>query len=118
MNRDVLLAVCALITAGAVAVAVYALERQHKLTKGLEEERYSRMVAEESSQKSAAKLATLENQTKTVDDRMAKLKEVLDQEKTVNQDLKEQYDQLAKAKAELEGKLQAILAQKAAAGTK
>ena len=109
MKKDVGLVICALIAVGAIAVAVYAFERQNKLTKKLDEERYGRLVAEESSQKSAAKLAVLENQIKSADDKMAKLKDVLDQQKGVNSDLKEQYAKLAEAKAELEAKVKAAM---------
>ena len=109
MKKDVLLVICALVAVGAIAVAVHVLERQNKLTKKLDEERYGRLVAEESSQKSAAKLAVLENQIKSADDKMAKLKDVLDQEKGLNSDLKGQYAKLAQAKAELEAKLKAAM---------
>ena len=114
MNKDILLVVCALITAGAIACAVYVFEKQVKLAKSLEEERYGRMVAEESSQKSAAKVAVLENQMKTADAKMVKLKDILDQEKGVNADLKSQYEYLERMKADLESKLKSTLEEKVA----
>lgn len=114
MKKDILIPICILIALGAVAFAVYSLEKQNKLSKGLAEERYLRMVAEESSQKSAAKLAAFENQIKSTGDKMAKMKDILDQEKGVNSDLKTQYERLAKTKEELEAKLNATLEEKAA----
>ena len=114
MNKDVLFVICGLITVGAVTLAIYSFEKQYKLSKSLEEERYGRMVAEESSQKSAAKLATLENQLKSTQDKMVKLKNILDQEKGVNQDLKNQYEQLVRAKTDLESKLKTAMEEKTA----
>jgi hypothetical protein len=109
MNKDILLIVCILVAVGSIAAAVFTFERQGKLTKSLEEEKYGRLVAEESSQKSAAKLATLQNQVKTAEEKMTKMKDVLDQEKGVNEDLKAQYQRLAETKAELEAKLSSTL---------
>ena len=115
MNKDILLIICAVITAVSLLCAVYVFGKQGKLAKSLEEERYGRMVAEESSQKSATKLAALENQIKSTDGKMAKLKDILDQEKSVNSDLKNQYDKLSQAKADLESKLKTAMEEKAAA---
>jgi hypothetical protein len=109
MRKDVYLIIAVVIAIGSASIAFWALNKQTKLTKKLEEERYGRLVAEESSQKSAAKLAVLENQIKAAGDKMAKMKDVLDQEKGVNSDLKSQYDKLTQAKAELEAKLQAAM---------
>ena len=115
MNKDILLIIFAILTAASVAVAVVTFEKQNKLGKSLEEEKYSRMVAEESSQKSAAKVATFENQLKSANDKMTKLKDILDQQKGVNEDLKGQYDKLAETKKELEEKLKITLEEKTAA---
>lgn len=112
MNKDVLLILCALITVGAIAGAVYTFEKQGKLSRSLQEERYGRMVAEEISQKSAAKLIALENQLKSTDDKLAKLKDILDQQKSVNSDLKGQYDKLVQAKADMEAKLKTAMEEK------
>lgn len=115
MQKDVLLGVCALITAAAIVVAVNSFEKQNKLTKALQEERYSRMVAEESSQKSAAKVAVLENDLKSSQDKMTKIKDILSQEKNVNSNLKSQYEKLAQTKANLEAKLKTALEEQKAA---
>ncbi len=112
MNKDVLLIACAFVTAVSIAVAVITFEKQHKLSKTLEEERYSRIVAEESSQKSAAKVTAIENQLRTATEKVAKLKDVLDQEKGVNEDLKNQYEQLVQAKTALEEKLRSAVEEK------
>ena len=49
--------------------------------------------------------------------KIAKIVDILEQEKGVNSDLKKQYDELAQAKADLESKLQSALQEKAAALT-
>ena len=109
MHKDIILAVCVLVTVAAVAVSINSFERKNKLYKTLQEERYGRMVAEESLQKNSAKVATLENQLKTSEEKMAKVKQIVDQEKNVNSDLKGQYERLVKTKAALEDKLNSAL---------
>ncbi len=113
--KDIILVVVILLSIGLSVMVVRFNEKATKAGKNLEEERYSRMVAEESLQKNSAKLMTLESQLKSASDRMAKIQDIVDQEKGVNQDLKKQYEKLSDLKAELESKLQATLAEQAAA---
>ena len=115
MKKDVLLAIVILIAIGLAAFCVRFAEKEHKAVKNLEEERYSRMVAEETLQKSAAKLAVLENQLKAATDKMAKVQDIVDQQKDVNADLRKQYEQSVRAKEELEAKLKAAMAEQSAA---
>ncbi len=75
-------------------VVVRFAQKADKAGKNLEEERYSRMVAEETLQKNDAKLTTFQEQLKDEQDKMAKIEDILDQEKSVNSDLKKQYDEL------------------------
>ena len=114
--KDVLLVIALLIAVALSVVVVRFNEKAVKAGKSLEEERYSRMVAEETLQKNAAKLTTMEAQMKAADAKMAKIQDILDQEKGVNSDLKQQYDKVAQAKAELEEKMKATLSQQAIAG--
>jgi len=111
--KDIILVVILLIMIGLFVLVVRFGEKADKASKNLEEERYSRMVAEETLQKNAAKLTTLNSQLKDEQDKMAKIEDILDQEKSVNTDLKKQYDELAQAKADLEAKLQLALQEKA-----
>ena len=113
MKKDVVMVICILLSLGASIVTISMIEKERRISKSLEEERYSRMVAEESSQKSAAKLAVLEMQVRSADEKMAKLKDILDQAKGVNSDLKNQYDKLARVKTEIEAKLKSTLEEKA-----
>lgn len=115
MSKNIIVVISLLIAAGAIAFAVHASGKRNTLVKSLDEERYSRMVAEEASQKSAAKVATLENQLKQADTKVQRFKDILEEEKTVNSDLKKQYDKLVRVKADLESKLRGALEEKTAA---
>ncbi len=111
--KDIIVVVSLLVAVGLAVVTVRVAQKADKATRSLEEERYSRMVAEETLQKNGAKLMTLQDQLKETRDRMAKITDVLEQEKGVNGDLKKQYDQLIEAKANLEDKLHTALQEKA-----
>ena len=117
MKKDILLVILTLVTVASLVVVVGVLEKENKVKKSLDEERYSRMVAEESLQKNAAKLAVLEAQLKTANDKMAKVQDLIDQEKSINIDLQKQYDELNKTKAELETKLKNTLEENPAPST-
>src|SRR3989338_895893 len=93
MKKDVVVVILGLLVVGLSIFLARSLEKEHRALKGLEEERYSRMVAEESLQKNAAKLSA---------------------EKGVNADLKKQYAQLAEAKEALEAKVKAAVQEQAA----
>ncbi len=109
MRKDVVLVILGLLVVGLSVFLARSLEKEHRALKGLEEERYSRMVAEESLQKNAAKLSTMEAQIKSTSDKMAKIQDIVEQEKGVNADLKKQYAQLAEAKEALEAKVKAVV---------
>ena len=110
--KDIILVVTLLLTITLSVVVVRFNEKASKAGKRLDEERFSRMVAEEALQKKAAELATLKADLKSNQDKMAKVQDILDQEKGVNTDLKAQYDKLAQSKAELEAKMQKALQEK------
>jgi septal ring factor EnvC (AmiA/AmiB activator) len=113
--KDIVLVISLLLMVGLSVMVVRFAQKADKAGKGLEEERYSRMVAEETLQKNDAKLTILQELLKEDRNKMAKIEDVLDQEKNVNSDLKRQYDELTQAKAGLEDKLQTVLKEKAAA---
>ena len=113
--KDIVLVVSLLLMVGLSVALVRFVQKADRDGKSLEEERYSRMVAEETLQKNDAKLATLQQAVQEDQSKMAKIEDVLDQEKTMNSDLKKQYDELMQAKANLEDKLQTVLKEKAAA---
>src|SRR5665213_2343067 len=103
--KDIILVISLLVAVGLSVVVIRFAEKADKAGKNLEEERYSRMVAEETLQKNDAKLTTFQEQLKEDQNKMAKIEDILNQEKDVNSDLKKQYDQLTEAKADLEAKL-------------
>lgn len=107
--KDIILVIAVLLALSLTVVVVRFSEKATKASKSLEEERYSRMVAEETLQKNAAKLATLEAQVKAAEGKMLKIQDVLAQEKDVNADLKQQYERLAQTKAELEEKVRSTI---------
>jgi len=110
--KDIILVVSLMVVVGLSVIVIRFAEKADKAGKNLEEERYSRMVAEETLQKNDAKLSTFEEQIKEAQNKMAKIQDILDQEKGVNSDLKKQYDELTEAKASLEAKLETVLQQK------
>ncbi|MDO8674584.1 MAG: hypothetical protein Q7K71_00510 [Candidatus Omnitrophota bacterium] len=109
MKKDVVVVILGLLVVGLSVFLARSLEKEHRALKGLEEERYSRMVAEESLQKNASKLSTMEAQIKSTSDKMVKIQDIVEQEKGVNADLKKQYAQLAEAKEALEAKVKAAV---------
>ncbi|MBF0489005.1 MAG: hypothetical protein HQL15_00120 [Candidatus Omnitrophica bacterium] len=114
MRKDIILVVLVLACIGLIILLVSLFEKTNKVTKSLDEERYSRMVAEESLQRNAAKLSTLEAQLKSANQKMAKVQDQIDQEKSTNGDLQKQYEELFNVKADLEAKLKIALEEKPA----
>ncbi len=113
--KDIILVISLLLAVGLSAGVIRFAQKADKAGKNLEEERYSRMVAEETLQKNDAKLATLQQAVQEDQNKIAKIEDILDQEKGVNSDLKKRYDELTKAKADLENKLHTVLQEKGAA---
>ena len=113
--KDIVLVISLLLAVGLSVVVVRFAEKADKAGKSLEEERYSRMVAEETLQKNDAKLTTYQEEVKEDQDKMSKIADILEQEKGVNSNLKKQYDDLSQAKADLEAKLDTVLHEKQAA---
>ncbi len=103
--KNIFIVILVLIIVALLVLVVSFYQKANKYTKSLEEERYSRMVAEESLQRSSGKLATLETQLKSANEKIEKIQTLIKQEKNVNSDLQKQYEALNKIKAELEDKL-------------
>ena len=117
MKKDILLVFFALLSVGLIIAVVGLYNKSNQVNRSLEEERYSRMVAEESLQKNAGKVATLEAQLKSANDKMAKVEDLISKEKNVNHDLQKQYEEISKAKEDLENKLKAALDEKVLSST-
>ena len=82
------------------------------MEKNLQQERYSRLVAEENFEKNESKIRQLDLDLKLSQEKIVKIQKILDEEKNVNEDLKSQYEKLIKAKLELESKLNEALESK------
>ena len=92
-----------------------------KVKKDLERERYSRMVAEESSEKLNAKIRSLEGDVARYQQKSQTTGRVLDQLKSANADLESRLDRTVRDRESLELKVreleQVLTSQKAAAAT-
>jgi peptidoglycan hydrolase CwlO-like protein len=115
MKKDILLVVLVIAFIVLLGVVLFVSEKANKVNKSLDEERYSRMVAEESLQKNAAKLSTLEAQLRLANQKMTNVQDLIDQQKSTNGDLQRQYGELLQAKADLEEKVRFLVEEKAAA---
>jgi len=112
MKKDILLVVLILICIGLLVVVVSVCDKSNRVSKSLDEERYSRLVAEENVQKKEARLAALEIKLKSANDKIAKIQDLMNQQSNVNSDLQKQYEALTKTKTELETKLRVTLEEK------
>lgn len=112
--RNIFLAILSLVVVALLVMVISFYQKASKYTKSYEEEKYNRMVAEESLQKNAAKVVTLEAQLKTANEKMEKIQDLIEQEKSVNLDLKKQYDALSKIKSDLQNKLKTTIDENAA----
>ena len=74
-------------------------------TQSLEQERFSRMTAEEDLQKDEYRIKKLEADLQTAQVKSSKTQEALDREKEVTAELKSQLEQLGKSKDSLEREL-------------
>jgi peptidoglycan hydrolase CwlO-like protein len=83
------------------------------VTKILEQERYSRMIAEEELQKSEYRIKKLEADLQTTQVKLSKSQEVLDKEKSQAARLKSQMQELDRAKSSLEKDLELARKEKA-----
>ena len=110
--KNIILVVLALIVVGLLVLVVDFNQKANKFSKKYEEEKFSRLVAEESLQKSAGKLATLENQLKSANSKLEKVQDLIDQEKGTNQELRKEFESLTKLKADLEEKLKSAIQEK------
>ena len=104
--KDIFFIISLVIAIAASVVLVRNYQERSKIEKNLQQERYSRLVAEENSEKSESKIKQLNLDLKLSEEKIVKIQRILDEEKNVNEDLKAQYDRLTRAKSELETKLQ------------
>lgn len=106
--KDILFVVALLV---AVSVAIVFVRMNEDISKRLNDEKYNRLYAEESSLAYAKKIKIMESDLKAAQDKIEKIQSLVDQQKNLNNDLKTQFEKISKAKADLEGKLKETLAQ-------
>jgi preprotein translocase subunit SecF len=115
MKKDILLVVLVIAFIALLGLVLFVSEKANKVNKSLDEERYGRMVAEESLQKNAAKLSTLEAQLRLANLKMSNVQDLIDQQKSTNGDLQRQYGELLQSKVDLEAKVKFLSEEKAVA---
>lgn len=96
-------------------VTVYYKDQIASISKVLETERYSRLVAEEKVINSVSKIQQLQDELTDNQDKMAKIQNLLKEQKTVNKDLDSQFQKLSKAKSQLETQIQTLISDQALA---
>ena len=114
--KNIFLALLVVVFAGVLAaVAIHYKHQVTQISKTLESERYSRLVAEEKVVNSVSKIKQLQDDLQDNEKKIAKIQDVLKEQKNVNNDLETQYQKLAKSKEELEEQIQVLISQQAVA---
>ncbi len=111
MKNIAVIAVIVAILGALIVTLVYYKREITKITKTLESERYSRLVAEEKVVNSASKIKQLEGDLKSNEDKIAKVQSLLKDQKNFNKDLETQYERLARTKIALEEQLKTVISQ-------
>ena len=109
--KNTLVIVSGVVTVGCLAAAVLLGQTASKARKELDEERYSRMVAEEKIEKVNQKIRTLESQLDNTQIKSNDTRSVLEQEKKTSAQLKAELEKMTKLKEVLEEELKKALVQ-------
>lgn len=97
------------------AVAFYYKHQVTQISKTLESERYSRLVAEEKVVNSVSKIKQLQDDLGENEKKISKIQDLLKEQKNANSDLENQYQKLSKSKEQLEEQIQVLISQQAVA---
>ncbi len=104
------------VVAGAlIGVVAHYKHLVTQISKVLESERYSRLVAEEKVVNSVSKIKQLQDDLSENEDKIAKIQNILKEQNSVNKDLESQYQKLSKSKSQLEDQIQMLISQQAMA---
>ena len=106
--KNKILTVAVVLTIGACLMAISATRSSAKVQEILDQERYSRMTAEEKLEKASAKLTSLQSQLNDANNKIQGIQAVLDQGRSSNADLKAQLESVTKLKASLERKIEEL----------
>lgn len=105
-----------ILAVGAIAgIVVYYKKQISSISKNLETERYSRLVAEEKVINSVSKIKQLQDELGDNQKKIDKIQDLLKEQKDLNKDLDSQFQKLSKAKAQLEEEIQTLVSQQAVA---
>ena len=114
MKNFWLILVILLIVGFLVGVVYYYKYEITSISKTLESERYSRLVAEEKVVNSVSKIKQLQDDLTDNQEKIAKIQGLLKEEKNVNKDLDSQFQRLSKAKSQLEKQIDSLVSQQVA----
>ena len=114
MKNFWLILVILLIAGLLVGVVFYYKYEITSISKTLESERYSRLVAEEKVVNSVSKIKQLQDDLTDNQEKIAKIQGLLKEEKNVNKDLDSQFQRLSKAKSQLEKQIDSLVSQQVA----
>lgn len=115
MRNFWLILVFVIVAGGLGGVAFYYKHEITSISKILETERYSRLVAEEKVVNSVSKINQLQDDLIDNQEKITKIQDLLKEEKNVNKDLDSQFQKLSKAKSQLEKQIETLISQKALA---
>jgi hypothetical protein len=98
-----------IVIVGTSAGLVIKFNQDWQSAKGqLDNERYSRMLAEEGLEKAKSDLASADSELSRIKNKLSILEKSLEQTRVVNDDLKSRLDQAADIKKNLEAKIQEL----------
>lgn len=92
----------------AVVAVFFGVQNTQKASKAvaiLDQERFSRMTAEEDLQVAQAKVSSLETEIKRAQGKLKSTETIMEQTKVMNEDLKARLDKAAQIKTRLEEKI-------------
>ncbi len=98
-----------LVFAGAIAVISYFYKENQEVTRVLNQERYSRMVAEEELQKGDYRIKKLGADLQTTQVKLSRAQESLDREREEKSGIKTEFNKLSERKDSLEKNLKSAL---------
>ena len=94
-------------------MTVYYKKQVTDISKVLESERYSRLVAEEKVVNSVSKIKQLQDDLTDNQQKLNKIQDLLKEQKSVNKDLDAQFQRLSNAKSQLEDQIETLIIQQA-----
>jgi len=114
--RNWILLAAVVLTIGSCLMAINSSQTAEKIQKGLDTERYNRMVVEEKLDKAALKIVSLETELENAHTKIQGIQAIMDEGQSNQAALKEQLESVGKLKESLEKRLQEMQANQGANG--